>query len=70
MAGISVSTGSACQAGVQEPSHVLSAMGVPEEHVHGALRITLGWTSTIEDVQALAAALPGVIERARRAGRS
>lgn len=70
MAGISVSTGSACQAGVQEPSHVLSAMQVPDDHVHGALRVTLGWTSTREDVTALAKALPGVIERARRAGRS
>ena len=45
-AGVECSTGSACQAGVPQPSHVLLAMGVPEEQARGALRLTLGHTST------------------------
>jgi cysteine desulfurase len=70
-AGIECSTGSACQAGVPQPSHVLLAMGVSEERARGALRLTLGRTSTAEDVDAVLAALPGAVERARRAsGRS
>ncbi len=70
-AGIECSTGSACQAGVPQPSHVLLAMGVPEEQARGALRLTLGHTSTPDDVDAVLAALPAAVERARRAsGRS
>jgi cysteine desulfurase len=67
-AGIAVSTGSACQAGVPQPSHVLLGIGLTEEEARGALRFTLGHDSTIEDVEALVAALPAVVERARRAG--
>lgn len=67
-AGFSVSTGSACQAGVPEASHVLLAMGVDEPDARGALRFTLGATTTVADVDALVAALPGVVERARAAG--
>ncbi|MDN5796023.1 MAG: cysteine desulfurase [Intrasporangium sp.] len=66
-AGIACSTGSACQAGVPRPSHVLLAMGVPESDARGALRLTLGHTSTSEDVEAFLAALPAAIDRARRA---
>jgi cysteine desulfurase len=66
-AGIECSTGSACQAGVPQPSHVLLAMGIPERQARGALRLTLGHTSTDADVDAVLAALPGAIERARRA---
>jgi cysteine desulfurase len=66
-AGIECSTGSACQAGVPQPSHVLLAMGVPEKQARGALRLTLGHTSTDGDVDAVLAALPAAIERARRA---
>jgi cysteine desulfurase len=70
-AGIECSTGSACQAGVPQPSHVLLAMGVPEEQARGALRLTLGHTSTPDDVDAVLAAVPTAVERARRAsGRS
>jgi cysteine desulfurase len=70
-AGIECSTGSACQAGVPQPSHVLLAMGVPEEEARGALRLSLGRTSTEDDVDAVLAALPAAVERARRAsGRS
>jgi cysteine desulfurase len=66
-AGIECSTGSACQAGVPQPSHVLLAMGVPERAARGALRLTLGHTSTRADVDAVLAALPAAIDRARRA---
>ncbi|WP_125107929.1 cysteine desulfurase family protein [Gulosibacter massiliensis] len=70
MAQLSASTGSACQAGIPEPSHVLLAMGDDEATARGALRFTLGWDSTPADVEALLAALPGAYETARRAGLS
>jgi cysteine desulfurase len=66
-AGIECSTGSACQAGVPQPSHVLMAMGMPERKARGALRLTLGHTSTAADVDAFLAALPAAVERAQRA---
>ena len=68
LAGFSVSTGSACQAGVPEPSHVLLAMGIPEQDARGALRFTLGPDTTVGEIDALLAVLPGVIERASAAG--
>lgn len=68
MAGVSVSTGSACQAGIPEPSHVLLAMGRSEEQARSALRFTLGRTSTEADVDALLAALPAAYAQASRAG--
>ncbi|MGA0566260.1 cysteine desulfurase family protein [Rathayibacter sp. KR2-224] len=67
-AGVEVSTGSACQAGIPEPSHVLRAMGRSEDEARGALRITLGRTSTDADVDALLAALPGAYAQASLAG--
>ena len=67
-AGVSVSTGSACQAGIPEPSHVLRAMGRNEIEARGALRITLGRTSTEADVDAFLAALPAAFAQASRAG--
>lgn len=67
-AGVAVSTGSACQAGVPEASHVLLGMGLSEAEARGALRFTLGRTSTEADVDALLVALPDAYERARRAG--
>ena len=66
-AGIECSTGSACQAGVPQPSHVLLAMGLSDRDARGALRLTLGHTSDAGDVQAVLAALPAAVERARRA---
>ncbi len=69
-AGISVSTGSACQAGIPEASHVLLGMGLTEAEARGALRFTLGHTSTQADVDALVAALPAAHDRALRAGLS
>lgn len=65
--GIAVSTGSACQAGVPELSHVLLAMGVPESEARGALRITLGHDSSDADVDAVLVALPDAVARARAA---
>ncbi len=67
-AGVAVSTGSACQAGVPEASHVLLAMGLSEQDARGALRITLGHTSTDADVDAFLEALPGAVARAGAAG--
>lgn len=66
--GISVSTGSACQAGVNGPSHVLIAMGRSEADANGCLRMTLGNNSTKEDVDALLAALPSALVAALKAG--
>jgi cysteine desulfurase len=66
--GVECSTGSACQAGVPQPSHVLLAMGVPETVARGALRFSLGRTSTAADVAAVTTAIGPVVERARRAG--
>ena len=67
-AGVAVSTGSACQAGVPEPSHVLMAMGRSESDARGALRVTLGHGSTDDDVDAFLAALPGAYAQAAKAG--
>ena len=50
-----------------QPSHVLLAMGMPEQQARGALRLTLGHTSTQADVDAFLAALPAAVERAQRA---
>lgn len=68
LAGFAVSTGSACQAGVPEPSHVLLAMGLDEQAARGALRVSLGPETTEIEVDALLAALPAAVERATSAG--
>lgn len=68
--GIECSTGSACQAGLPQPSHVLLALGVPDDCVRGALRLSLGHSSTDADVDAVLAALPAAVDRARGAGLS
>ena len=67
---IECSTGSACSAGIAQPSHVLLAMGQAEERARGSLRFSLGHTSTQADVDSLVDAIPAVVERARRAGMS
>lgn len=68
VAGFCVSTGSACQAGVPEASHVLLAMGLDEADARGALRVTLGHSNTEAEVDALIAALPAAVAQARSAG--
>ena len=67
-AGIECSTGSACSAGVPQPSHVLIAMGVPEALARGSLRFSFGHTSTAADVDAVLDVIGPVVERARKAG--
>jgi cysteine desulfurase len=67
-AGIACSTGSACSAGIAQPSHVLVAMGADDACAKSTLRFTLGHTSTEADVAELAAALGPAVDRARRAG--
>ena len=67
-AGVDCSTGSACTAGIPEPSHVLLAMGVDERTSRSSLRFSLGRTSTAADVDAVIGALPAAVDRARRAG--
>lgn len=64
---ISCSTGAACTAGVHRPSHVLEAMGLDDDSVMSTLRFSFGATSTQGDVDAVIAALPAVVERARSA---
>jgi cysteine desulfurase len=66
---IACSTGSACTAGVAQPSHVLLAMGADDARARGSLRFSLGHSSTQADVDALGAVIGEVVERARRAGR-
>ncbi|MGV0394591.1 cysteine desulfurase family protein [Corynebacterium uberis] len=67
-AGFAASTGSACHAGVNRASSVLLAMGVAEGPARGTVRFTLGRTTTDEDIDALVAQLPAIVERARVAG--
>lgn len=66
-AGIACSTGSACQAGVPQPSHVVLAMGRTEAEARGSLRVSFGHTSTEADVDAALTALPDAVARSRRA---
>ncbi len=65
--GIECSTGSACTAGVAQPSHVLIAMGADPASARGSLRLSLGHTSTEADVDAALAVLPAAVQRARQA---
>ncbi|CAM5515271.1 MULTISPECIES: cysteine desulfurase family protein [Streptomyces] len=66
--GIECSTGSACTAGVAQPSHVLLATGTDPDLARGTLRFSLGHTSTETDVEAVAKAIGPAVERARAAG--
>ena len=70
MQGISSSTGSACNAGVTRPSHVLIAMGMDEDTARSAQRFTLGHSSTGADIARLIAALPTAYTQAAKAGLS
>jgi len=67
--GIACSTGSACTAGIAQPSHVLLALGADEARARGSLRFSLGHTSTQADVDALGTVIGEAVERARRAAR-
>ena len=65
---ISTSTGSACSAGVAQPSHVLLSLGLSERDAKSSLRFSLGHTSTDSDVAYLGSVIGKVVERARAAG--
>jgi cysteine desulfurase len=65
--GVECSTGSACTAGVAQPSHVLIAMGADPASARGSLRLSLGHTSVEADVDAALDVLPGAVDRARQA---
>ncbi|MGH7547652.1 MAG: cysteine desulfurase family protein, partial [Gemmatimonadales bacterium] len=65
LAGVACSSGSACSTGAVEPSHVLTAMGVPHELGVAALRFSFGKDNAPEDVDALVAALPKIVEKVR-----
>ena len=69
-AGVSVSTGSACRAGIPEASHVLLGMGLSEADARGALRVTVGHSTTDADIDTFLEALPQAVTRASRAGLS
>lgn len=68
-AGIDCSTGSACTAGIPEPSHVLLAMGVDEPTARASLRFSLGRATTSADIDSVVRALPSAVNRAARAGK-
>ncbi|QPE03500.1 cysteine desulfurase [Microbacterium schleiferi] len=70
MAGVSVSTGSACQAGIPEPSHVVTAMGRSDREAREVLRFTLGTSTTDADIDAVLRVLPDAVARARAASGS
>ena len=70
MLGIAASTGSACTSGSVDPSHVLIAIGLAPEWLHGSLRLTLGKDNTEADIDAVASALPGIVEKVRSLGLS
>ncbi|NLE11177.1 MAG: cysteine desulfurase NifS [Actinobacteria bacterium] len=65
MQGICVSSGSACTTGSLEPSHVLRALGIPAEHAHGSLRVTLGRATTAEDIDRFMEVFPPIVARLR-----
>lgn len=65
--GIECSTGSACTAGVAQPSHVLLAMGADPATARGSLRLSLGHNTVEADVEAALEVLPGAVARARQA---
>ena len=65
LAGFAVSTGSACASGAVEPSHVLRAMGFDDASARGAVRVSLGWSTTPDDIDRFLATLPVVARRVR-----
>jgi cysteine desulfurase len=67
LAGVEASMGSACSSGSRDPSHVLAALGFPDDEARGALRLTLGRSTTDEDVARAVEIVPATINRLREA---
>lgn len=67
LCGIGVSSGAACSLGSLEPSHVLTAMGLPRDRVQGSVRFSLGLGTTVEEIDCVLETLPPIVERMRRA---
>jgi cysteine desulfurase len=65
LAGIAASSGSACATGDEEPSHVLTAIGLEPTRAHGSIRFTVGPTNSLEDVDYVLSVLPGIVEKLR-----
>ena len=65
--GVAISTGSACSSGSLEPSHVLRAMRVPRPYLHGALRFSMGRSTTADDIDYVLDILPDIVAQARSA---
>ena len=65
MSGVAASSGSACSSGSLDPSHVLTAMGLPLEYALGSVRMTLGRDNTEEDVDYVLDVLPDIVKRLR-----
>ena len=65
--GVAISTGSACSSGSLEPSHVLRAMRVPPPYLHGALRFSMGRSTTADDIDYVLDILPDIVSQARSA---
>jgi cysteine desulfurase len=65
LAGIAVSTGSACSSGTLEPSHVLKAMGFPPHRTQNSIRFSLGTANTEADIERVVSVLPGIVEKLR-----
>jgi cysteine desulfurase len=63
--GVAASSGSACTSGSLEPSHVLTAMGVPLDLARGSLRLTVGKDNTMEEIDHLLSILPGIVAKLR-----
>jgi cysteine desulfurase len=65
LAGVSVSSGSACTAGSLDPSHVLLAMGLDDTTARSTVRFSIGWSTTVDDIDGAIARLPPLVDRAR-----
>ncbi len=65
LAGVCVSSGSACATGLSSPSHVLRAMGLPKNLIKGALRVSTGWRTTQEEVDRFIEVFPRVVNKMR-----
>lgn len=66
LAGICVSTGSACTSGSGEPSHVLTALGLPRREAYGAIRISLGEENTEQEVDYIASTIETTVATLRK----